>query len=461
VPSSATNHDPALGRAAEAAVGFALKAGAQQADALVESGSSYRVDVLEGRIENLKQAQSRGLGLRVFVDRKSALVYTSDLRESALQDLARRALALAGKSTADESAGLPDAPPAAAGTEASLRLFDPAVAELSSAQKIELARALEKATLGYDKRILRTDGCTLRSNVGATFLASSLGQTVSYRGTAIGMFVNPLADDGLKQQSGSYGEFQRRLADLGTPDAIGTEAARRAVERIGARTVPTQRVPVVLHPDVAANWMQGLSGAFSGEQAFKKVSYLTDRQGQAIASNLVTLVDDGVMPGGVATTPFDGEGMPTRKNVLIEAGTMKMFTYDSYWARKAGAKSTGNANRGYQGAPGIGSRNLYLAAGRSTPEEILQAVERGLFVVDTGAFGYNPTTGAYSYAASGFWIERGAKAFPVTDATIASTTLDMLKNVAMVGNDLRFNGQVNAPTILISEMTVSGREATG
>jgi PmbA protein len=459
VPDTAKNLT--LQKAAEAAVGFALKAGAKEADALVESGSQFRVDVLGGEIENLKQAQARGLGLRVFVDRRTALVYTSDLRESALKDLAGRAVELARKAQADEFSGLPGTPPSQSKSADALKLFDPAVAALTAEQKIAWAKEVEKAALGFDPRIKRHDGCSMQSGIGETFYASSSGPTLSYRGTQVGGFVNPLADDGDKQQSGAYGEFQVHLDALHSAEWIGKEAGRRAVERVGARGVPTQVVPVILHPDIAANWLQNMHNAFSGEQAFKKVSYLTEKLGQAIASNLVTLVDDGTLAGGVSSSPFDGEGQPTQENVLIRDGVLEKFVYNSYWARKAGAKSTGNATRGYQNAPGIGSRNLYMKAGKSTPEEIFASVDRGFYMVDSGAFGYNQTTGAYSYQAAGFWIEGGKKAFPVQEITVASTTLDMLKNVAMVGNDLTFNGSVNSPTLKISEMTVSGRPGAG
>ncbi|MEP7029269.1 MAG: TldD/PmbA family protein, partial [Candidatus Eisenbacteria bacterium] len=442
-----TKSGSTLAQAAETAVAAAIKSGAQQADALVESGNQFRVDVHQGNIENLKQSQSRGLGLRVFVDHKVALVYTSDLRPAALRDLAERAVTLAKKSTADPFAGLPDAPPTAAGDATSLQLFDPAVVELTAEQRIKMAKEMEKAALDSDKRILRCDGCSLSSGLGETALASSAGPTLQYRGTSIGAFVNPLAADGDRQQSGGYGEFQRSLARMRSPEAIGKEAGRRAIARIGARSVPAQQVPVIMHPDVAGNWLQNMFAAFSGEQAFKKTSFLTEKLGQKIASDLVTLVDDGVLPAGVSTAPFDGEGRPARKNVLIDQGLLKMFVYNAYWAKKAGAQSTGNATRSYQGAPGIGPKNLYLANGKSSLEEILKSVDRGFYMVDQGAFGFNPTSGSYSYQAAGFWIEGGAIAFPVDEITCASTTLDMLAGISMVGNDLEFNGGINSPTL--------------
>jgi len=459
--ADASKTNAALADAAEIAVAAATKAGAQQADALVESGRQFRVDTLQGEIENLKQSEARGLGLRVFVDQKVALVYTSDLRPETLRDIAARAVTLAKKSTADPFASLPDAPPALSGDAASLQIYDPAIVELSAEKKIAMAKEMEKAALGFDKKILRCDGCTVQSGIGETFLASSLGHAVSYRGTTLAGFVNPLADDGPRQQAGNYGDSQRLLAKLKSPEAIGKEGARRAVARVGARSVPAQKVPVVMHPDIAGNWLQNMFAAFSGEQIFKKTSFLTEKLGQKIASELVTLVDDGILKTGLSTAPFDGEGVPTRRNVLIDKGVLTTFLYNTYWAKKAKTQTTGSANRSYQGSPQIGPKNLFIANGTSSLEDIMKSVDRGFYMVDQGAFGFNPTSGSYSYQAAGFWIEKGAIAFPVDEITCASTTLDMLAGIAMVGSDLEFSGGINSPTLKIAEMTVSGKAASG
>jgi PmbA protein len=225
--------------------------------------------------------------------------------------------------------------------------------------------------------------------------------------------------------------------------------------------VPAQKVPVVMHPDIAGNWLQNMFAAFSGEQAFKKTSFLTEKLGQKIASDLVTIVDDGVLKSGIATAPFDGEGVPSQRNVLIDKGVLKMFVYNTYWAKKAKAQTTGSANRGYQNAPGIGAKNLYIANGTTSFDDIMKSVDRGFYMVDQGAFGFNPVTGSYTYQAAGFWIEKGAIAFPVDEITCASTTLDMLAGIALVGNDLEFSGGINSPTLKIAEMTVSGKASAG
>ena len=242
------------------------------------------------------------------------------------------------------------------------------------------------------------------------------------------------------------------------PDAatIATEAASRAVARIGARPVPSARVPVILHPDVAENWLSELFDALSGESLIKQSSWLTGKLGQIIASPLVTLVDDGRMRRGIGSDPWDGEGVATRRNLLIDRGKLEMFVYDVYHARRAGTRSTGSAVRSYSSQPSIGSSNLHLGAGEQSPEQILAGVARGFYMDDQGSFGFNSVTGDYSYQAQGFWIERGEKVHPVDGITVASNSLDMLKNIAAVGNDLRFDSSVTSPTLLIAEMTVSG-----
>ncbi|HTM57820.1 MAG TPA: TldD/PmbA family protein, partial [Candidatus Udaeobacter sp.] len=346
-----------------------------------------------------------------------------------------------------------------AGAVSDLGLYDPAVLELEAGTKIEWALELERIALAFDRRISRVDGASVSTQDGASAIVNSRGVSRAWDGTAISAWVAALAaDDGGRQQSGTYAASRRRFSDLPPLGEIATEAARRAVARIGARPVPAARVPVVLHPDIAAGWIADMHEAFSGEALIKRSSWLTDRLGQGIAAPCVTLVDDGRMPGGIGTEPWDGEGVATRRNVLIDRGTLARVLYDVYHARRAGARPTGSAVRSYASQPSIGAMNLYLAAGTETPEQILKKVGRGFYMDDQGSFGFNSVTGDYSYQAQGFWIENGEKTRPVDGVTVASNALDMLKNVVAVGNDLRFDRSVAAPTVLISEMTVSGRD---
>jgi PmbA protein len=453
---TATGVAAGLEAIAAEAVERARRAGADQAEACVESSRSFSVEVNGGKVETLKQSATRGLGLRVIVGGAVGFVSSNDLGGERIDDLARRAVALARLSTPDPANAL--ATPAEAGEPRAVAgLLDPATVALTPEARIEMAIELERVALAYDARIRRTDGAHVSSGSGTSVIANSNGLKRCSSGAAVSAYVVPLADDrDGKQQNGAYGMSKRRLAELPPMEVIAREAASRAVARIGARPVATARVPVVMHPDVAGSWIAEMLDAFSGESVIKKSSWLTEKLGETIASPLVTLVDDGTLAGAVGSGPHDGEGVATRRNVLIERGVCAMFLYDTYHARRAGTRSTGNAIRGYSSVPGIGFHNLFLEPGSDAPDAILRKAGRGFFMTDQGSFGFNSVTGDYSFQAQGFWIEGGEKTFPVEGVTVASNSLDMLRNVAAVGNDLRWEGSVACPTLLIAEMTVSG-----
>lgn len=435
----------------------AQRAGAQQAEAFVQDGRQVQVTVNGGHVDVMREAHTRGGGLRVFVDQKMGFVYSSDFRTEALADLAKRAVTLARFGLADDNAGLPNREWLARDLGEDLQLLDDNISKLTTEKRISMALAMEKAALDVDSRIKRTQGCGVMSFVGGVALVNSLGTDLEYSGSRISMFVTALAEDaGGKQQGWGEGGTWRSSAELPDPEALGQKAGRKAVERLGPRKVETQKVPVVMHPDIVESWLGRVSGAFSGDDVLKKTSYLHDKLGETIASPKITLVNDGRRKRGPGSEPFDGEGVPTRRTVLIDKGVCKSFLYDSYYARKAGVEPTGSAQRGYANVPNIGTHNLYLEPGDQTLEQMIAGVERGFYYIDSGAFGYNPTTGDYSFAASGFWIENGAIAYPVDEITVASTTLDMLRSIDAVGSEIEWKGDTCCPPLRISEMTVGG-----
>jgi len=435
----------------------AKKAGADQAEAVTGASRAFSVGVNDRKIETLKQSASRSLGLRVIVNGAVGFVSSSDLRPEALDDLARRAVALARFSTPDEANQLPLDEEIAGEAGGDLALFDPEVLELPAEKKIEMCLELERIALDTDPRIRRTDGASLSTRDGASALANSRGMVRSSYGTSISTWVVALADDrDGKQQTGVYGNSKRWVRELETMEAIGREAVSRATARIGASPVPTAKVPVVMHPDIAASWIGEMYDAFTGESVLKKASWLTEKLGEMIASPIVTLVDDGRLRSGLGSSAWDGEGVPTRRNVLIERGVCRMFEYDVYHARRAGVRSTGNGVRGTGSVPGIGYHNLYVEPGKESPEEVLKKVDRGFYFDDQGSYGFNSVTGDYSFQAQGFWIENGKKMQPVDGVTVASTSLEMLKRVVAIGNDLKWNASIACPTLLIEEMTLSG-----
>jgi PmbA protein len=438
------------------ALAEAKRAGASDAEVMLERNRVLSVQVRDGAAESVKQADRRGLGLRVFVDRKPALVYTSDFRPEALASLATKAVALAQYGVADPSNEL--ASPAGAGADAAaLQLFDPAIAAMTPDDAVKRAVEAERAGLAADKRVTQSQGASCSATRGETWIVNTKGVDATYTSTAVSLNATLLApDEGGKKQIGGYGDSERQLSKLRSPEAIGRKAAQRAAMLVGAKKIPTTKMPVLMHPDVAAGWIQNLFGAFSGDQVFKKASFLSDKLDQTIGSSLITIVDDGLMVAGVGTAPFDAEGLPTQRLALLDKGTVRHFVYDSRWAIKAGAKSTGNASRGYTSSPFIGSHNLYIENGTTPFDELMKSLDRAFYIVDTGAFGYQANTGGWSYQAKGHWIEKGEIVHPVSEVTLASDSLTMLKGISKVANDLEFDGTINSPHLLIDEMTLSG-----
>ncbi len=441
---------------AERALARAKAAGADVADACLESSRAFTVSVLGGRIETLKQSGSLGLGLRVVVNGAVGFCSGTDLSPEGLDDLARRAVALSRHATPDEANGAPT--PAEAGGDAGgdLDILDPAAIELPVEQKIEMALELERIVLGTDARIGRTDGASVSSSGGVFAIANSHGLARAWEGSSVSASVIALADDRDRQQTGWSYSSQRHLADLPAMEALAREAATRALARLGGRPVPAARVPVVMSPDVASAWISDMYDAFSAESVLQQSSWLAGKLGETIASPAFSLVDDGTLRRGLGSSPYDCEGARTRRNVLVDTGRLAMFAYDHYHAKRAGVPGTANGVRGYSSTPGIGFHNLFVVPGERSPEEIVRSLDRAFWFDESGSFGYNPVSGDYSYQAQGFWIEKGEKAFPVDGVTVAGRSLDMLRNVTAVGNDLVFRSSVAAPTLLIGEMTLSG-----
>jgi PmbA protein len=266
--------------------------------------------------------------------------------------------------------------------------------------------------------------------------------------------------NGTMQRDGWWSSA-RRLADLESPESIGLEAARRTLRRLGARRVPTQSVPIVFAPEVARSLVGSMAEAASGDSIWRGASFLVGQLEKQIAAATLTIIDDNMMMlpngmGGFGTSPFDGEGLPSRRTVLVQNGILQTWLLNTYSARKLGMKSTHNASRGLAGTPGIGCGNLYVEPGTLTPEEILAGVPAGLYVTSLMGFGVNVVTGDYSRGATGLWIENGQLTHAVEEVTIAGNLAEMLLNVTAIGNDLEFRGAIASPTLRIDGMTIAG-----
>jgi len=442
-------------------VKLAVRAGASDAEVVVREGDEFSVNVRIGQVETLKESGSRALGLRVFRGRRSASASTSDLTADGIRQLVEGAMALSAVTEEDPFVGLPETEEFGA-IKDDLHLYFEDVYSLPGPERIEWARRAEAAAMAADPRITNSDGGSFDAATGSKVLANSRGFVGSYRSSYAGVSAAPLAkDENGQMQRDGWWSSARRMGDLESPEAVGKEAARRTVRRLGARRVATQQVPIVFAPEVARSLVGSVFEAVSGDAIWRHASYLAGKLGEQIGAATINIIDDNVMllptgVGGFGSTPFDGEGLPTRRTVVVEGGVLRNYMLNTYAARKLGMKSTHNASRGLAGTPGISCGNLYLEPGGQTPEEIIAGVKAGLYVTSLMGFGTNIVTGDYSRGAAGLWIENGQLTHAVEEITIAGHLGEMLKNVTAIGNDLVFRGSVASPTLRIDGMTIAG-----
>ncbi len=442
---------------AERVVEMARKAGADDAEVQVSDGTELTAKVRLGEPELVQEAGSRGLGLRVFRDFRQAVTYTSDLRPHSLDRFAADTVALARLSEPDELHRLPD-PADLARSFPELDLYDVDSEPLDAAEALARAVRGERAALDFDKRVTNSEGATYSRVLGAVALATSGGFAGSYRGSYSSLTVEPVCDDeGGKKRNGYWWTGSRFVAALEDPEVVGREAARRTVAQIGASKVDTCEVPVVFDPEAGRAIVGMVFSVANGSSFYRKSSYLIGREGAEVASELVTIEDDPLIARAPGSRPFDGDGLPTRKNVIIDGGVLKTVLCDTYTARKLGRESTGSAGRGTGSSPSPTTSNLFMRRGHRSGSEIVAKTERGLYVTGMMGFGFNAVTGDFSRGASGFWIENGELGHPVSEVTISCNFDDLLKRIDMVGDDLILRSSTSSPTFRVSRMTVAGR----
>ncbi len=429
--------------------------GASEADVVVADGDTFSVQVRLGAVERLTKAREKRLGLRVFFGKRSASASTSDFSRDSLDRLVGDTCALAKAVVEDQTSGLPQADQMA-GAIPDLDLYDPT--ELDAETQIELAQRAETCAMDTDPRITNSEGAEFDSSAGRVLLGNTHGFCSEYRTSSFTVSVAPVATDpasGSMQRDGWYA-VERCFARLETPESVGREAARRALRRLGARKVATMRAPVVFDPEMAASLLGSLCSAVNGYGLYKGVSFLAGRLGEVIAPPTVTVLDDSLLSHGLGSRPFDGEGLPTRKTTVVERGVLTSYLLDTYSGKKLGLASTGNASRSVGESPSVGPTNFHLVPGGTDPRDIIASVKQGLYVTELIGFGVNLVTGDYSKGAAGLWIENGELAYPVEEITIAGNLKQMLRDIEMIGNDLRFRSRVVSPTIKIAEMTIAG-----
>lgn len=435
----------------------ARERGATGAECTISEGSHFSASVRMGEVESLTDAGSRGIGLRVLIGKRTGSAFTSDFTDDGLERMIESAISLAAITTEDPHAGLPDPSELGSYTAVDLKLYSPSIDGLEAGFKIAQAKAAEAAALSYDPRISNSEGGSFDNSLGFTLFANSEGFLGSYQTSSCSVSAVPVAKEGTSMERDFWFSVARDFSGLESPESVGRKAAQRALRRLGARKVSTQKVPIVFDQRTARSLIDSVFSAVSGDSVYRRESFLAGKLNEKIAVTALTIVDDATIPALFGSSPFDDEGVPSRRTVVIENGVLRNYLLNSYTARKMGMKTTGNASRGLTGNASVGHGNLYIEAGSTTADDIIRSVKNGFFITELIGFGVNILTGDYSRGAAGLWIENGELTFPVSEVTIASTLQDMLMSIEAIGSDLEFRGSVASPTLLIGEMTVSGQ----
>jgi PmbA protein len=437
-------------------VARAMAGGATAAECVVREGDEFSTLVRLGQVETLKESGSKSIGVRVFFGQRAASTYSSDFSREGLDRMVKSALELAKITSEDPFGGIPNADQLGQ-LKGNLDLYYEDVYSLSGSDRIDYARRAEKAALDFDPRIRNSEGGSFDAATGHKVLANSHGFLGEYKRSYCSVSAMPIAqsDDGGMQRDMWY-SVARTLKKLDSPEHVGQVAAERTLRRLGARKAKTAKVPIVFDPMVSTSILGHIFEGINGDSVYRGASFLAGKLGQKIAGDNVNIIDDGTLPGGFGTSPFDGEGIPTRRTVVVENGVLKSYLLNTYTAKKLGLQTTGNASRGLAGTPGIGPGNYFLQAGTKSPKELIGEIKEGLYVTEFLGSGANLVTGDYSRGASGLWISGGELTYPVEEITVAGNLKEMFFNINEIASDLEFRGSVAAPTIRIDGLTVGG-----
>src|SRR6266568_3197966 len=434
----------------------AMSGGATAAECVIREGDEFSTLVRLGQVETLKESGSKSIGVRVFFGQRAASTYSSDFSSKGLDRMVKSALQLAKITSEDPCGGIPE-PSQLGSLPGDLDLYYEDVYSLPGAERIDYARRAEKAALDFDPRIKNSEGGSFDAATGHKVLANSHGFVGEYRRSYCSVAAVPIAqtEDGAMQRDYWY-SVARTLSKLDAPEKVGKIAAERTLRRLGARKVKTAHVPVIFDPMVSSSNIEHIFEGVNGDSVYRGASFLAGKLGRKIAGDNVNIIDDGTIVGGFGTSPFDGEGVPTRRTVVIENGVLKSYLLNTYTAKKLGLQTTGNASRGLAGTPGIGPGNYFLQAGPRSPKDLIGGIKEGLYVTEFLGQGVNLVTGDYSRGASGLWISGGEFAYPVEEITVAGNLKEIFFNISEIASDLEFRGSVAAPTIRIDGLIVGG-----
>lgn len=450
--ASAQKYDEAsLRNLAEDVIARVRKAGADGADVLMVAGASLSASCRMDEVEEVERSDGQEFGLRAFIGKRQAIVSSSDFSKNALDQLITRVVAMARLAPEDEYCGLADRDLLAKNFP-DLDIFDPV--ELDMTTLIEAAKRAE-GTARAVEGITNSEGSGASSSHSRVVLATSEGFSGSYATSSFGLSCSVLAGEGTAMERDYEYSSARHYGDLTSPEEIGTVAAQRTLSRLNPRKVKTQQVPVIYAPRVSNSLLGHLAGAISGAAVARGTSFLKDRLGKAVFSKGINIFDDPHRQRGLRSKPYDGEGVANRRRAIIEDGVLSGWLLDTASARQLGLRSTGNAARGSGSAPSPSTSNFYMEAGKTPTVDIIASLKNGLFITELIGMGVNPVTGDYSRGATGFWIENGQFAYPVSEITVAGNLLDMFLHVTP-GDLLEFRYGMDAPTLMVEGMTIAG-----
>ncbi len=436
---------------AKSIISKAMQKGADECDVFISMDEDFSIVIKDEEIESLKNAITKGLGVRVFKDKKIGFAYTTDFSNFALEKVTEEAILLAKNSTPEPENLLPENNNL---KNKEIKIFDPSIYSISIEQRIKTAKEIERKAKSYDRRI-KVESTGFGSLIQRRTIANSNGFAGQYEGTIFEIYCSTIATENSDSQTGFYNSVGRFIDDLEPPDVVATKSSDRAIKLLNPRKIKTGKYPVIFDPTTAPVIISYIATATNGKNSFRKMSFLSDKIGEKVARENITIIDDGCLDRKIGSKPFDDEGVATKEKSIIEKGVLKTFLLDSITARKFGQTPTGNAYRRYNTIPSPSPLNFYLKPGDESPEEIIKQVKEGLLVIKLIGFGVDIVSGDISKGASGLWIKNGEIAFAVDKITIADNLSNILKNISIIGNDLIFYGNIASPTFLVEEMTIA------
>lgn len=412
------------------------------------------IELCGGQVETLKEAEQMGLGLRVFNQGRMGFAYSSDLSLGAIEEVVRDAVSISAYTAADEFNRFSEG----GQVYPIMQTFDTGIDAATLEDKIEMAREVERVARAFDKRVELVERAGYEDTEFSSLVMNSRGLYAFGQGSYCGLYISLVAREDGDAQNGFSVMVKKKIESL-DPRTVGEEAAMKAVRSLQGRIIPSASMPCIVEPYVVTRFMSLLSSSVHADAVQKGKSVLAGKVGQLVASQVFTLVDDASYEAGIASFPFDGEGVPAQKNMIIEKGELKGFLYDTYSGLKAGRKSSGNGIRGsFRSLPGVGTTNFMLSPGEQSPDSLIAGIESGFYVTDVmGMHTANPISGDFSVGAAGIMIEQGRLTYPVRGVTIAGNLLKLLLDIEAVGSDLRFYGGKAASTVRLQSISVGGR----